>query len=300
MNKVDNNIIKSKDAKASLGELACMLPPALTSECTSSSSEIKLDDFDRTGHKFQPGSITNTTLNDLGRQAKKQPFLIGVSGGTASGKTSVCKKVQEMVIENEVGSELKMITLCQDSFYKEFTPSERELVKQGLYNFDHPDAFDHELMLSCLKDIREGKTTKIPHYDFITHSRIKDKFTRIEPSDVVLVEGILVFYDKAMLDMFDMKLFVDTDADTRLARRVSRDIKERGRDLEGVLQQYCKFVKPAFEVFCLPTKKHADIIIPRGKENIVAISMVARFIKDTIYKQNKCNNCNEISDNSNL
>merc|ERR1719347_660050 len=139
-------------------------------------------------------------------------------------------------------------------------------------------------MLSWLADIRAGKQTKIPEYDYKTNSRVKDKFTIIHPSDVVLLEGILVFYHKDVMDMFDMKLFVDTDADTRLARRVLRDIEDRGRDLEHVLHQYTTLVKPAFEEFCLPTKKHADVIIPRGADNTVAISLIKQHIQDIIWR----------------
>merc|ERR1711944_202403 len=137
-------------------------------------------------------------------------------------------------------------------------------------------------MLKCLKDIQSGKSTLVPVYDFKTNSRVENEFTVIHPSDVVLLEGILVFYHKEVRDLFDMKLFVDTDADTRLARRVLRDIEERGRDLENVLFQYTNLVKPAFEEFCLPTKKHADVIIPRGADNTVAIALITEHIKSVL------------------
>merc|ERR1712141_63350 len=165
----------------------------------------------------------------------------------------------------------------------------------GMFNFDHPDAFDHQLMVKCLKDIKECRSTQVPLYDFKTNARIANEFTVIHPSDVVLLEGILVFYYKEVRDLFDMKLFVDTDADTRLARRVLRDIEERGRDLENVLFQYTNLVKPAFEEFCLPTKKHADVIIPRGADNTVAVSLVAQHIKDIIHKRNGSCDCNNSS-----
>lgn len=227
---------------------------------------------------------------------KKNPFMVGVSGGTASGKTTVCERIIEAVTgHQDFGHERQVISLSQDSFYRELTASESKKAEKGLFNFDHPDAFDHDLMLSCLSDIRAGKQTKIPEYDYKTNSRVKDKFTFIHPSDVVLLEGILVFYHKDVMDMFDMKLFVDTDADTRLARRVLRDIEDRGRDLEHVLHQYTTLVKPAFEEFCLPTKKHADVIIPRGADNTVAISLVAQHIKDIIQKRNGICECNNSS-----
>merc|ERR1719232_1196628 len=131
-----------------------------------------------------------------------------------------------------------------------------------------------------------GKSTQVPVYDFKTNSRVEGKFDNILAADVVLLEGILVFYHKEVRDLFDMKLFVDTDADTRLARRVLRDIEDRGRDLEHILQQYTNLVKPAFEEFCLPTKKFADVIIPRGADNTVAITLVAQHITDIIWAKN--------------
>jgi len=239
--------------------------------------------------KFSPertstkSNSTNSSNSAIGAQDKKTPFLIGVAGGTASGKTTVCERIIEAVTgHQDFGHERQVISLSQDSFYRELTGSESKKAEKGLFNFDHPDAFDHDLMLSCLADIRAGKQTKIPEYDYKTNSRVKDKFTIIHPSDVVLLEGILVFYHKDVMDMFDMKLFVDTDADTRLARRVLRDIEDRGRDLEHVLHQYTTLVKPAFEEFCLPTKKHADVIIPRGADNTVAITLISQHITDIL------------------
>lgn len=243
-------------------------------------------------------STSYSTCNGSGYT--KTPFMIGVSGGTASGKTTVCERIIEAVTgHRDFGTERKVISLSQDSFYRELTQSESKKAEKGLFNFDHPDAFDHDLMLSCLEDIRAGKSTKIPEYDYKTNSRVKDKYTVIHPSDVVLLEGILVFYHKDIMERFDMKLFVDTDADTRLARRVLRDIEDRGRDLEQVLHQYTTLVKPAFEEFCLPTKKHADVIIPRGADNTVAISLVAQHIKDIIHKRNGSCDCNNASSTPN-
>merc|ERR1712038_530273 len=129
-----------------------------------------------------------------------------------------------------------------------------------------------------------GKNAKIPVYDFMTNARVPGKFTMIYSSDVVIVEGILVFYFPGIRKKFNLKLFVDTDADTRLARRVMRDISERGRDLEHVLHQYTTLVKPAFEEFCIPTKKYADVIIPRGAENVVAIDLIKQHIEAVICK----------------
>merc|ERR1711923_523289 len=141
-------------------------------------------------------------------------------------------------------------------------------------------------METCMQSILNGKQTQVPVYDFKTNARVPGIVTTIYPSDVVLVEGILVFYYANMRNMFDLKLFVDTDADIRLARRVMRDIEERGRDLEHVLHQYTTLVKPAFEEFCIPTKKYADVIIPRGAENVVAIDLIKQHIQDIICRSN--------------
>lgn len=187
-----------------------------------------------------------------------------------------------------------MICISQDSFYRDLNNEEKERARLGRFNFDHPEAFDEVLMYQTLKDILDGKKVSIPSYDYRSNEKNPDKPIVIYPADVVLFEGILVFYFPAIRDLFHMKLFVDTDSDTRLARRVPRDINgkpffiallgiklfliklciksifislERGRNLDQVLQAYMLFVKPAFEEFCSPTKKFADVIIPRGADN---------------------------------
>ncbi|XP_015605819.1 probable uridine-cytidine kinase isoform X1 [Cephus cinctus] len=211
----------------------------------------------------------------------KTPFLIGVSGGTASGKSTVCKRIMEKLGQVDMDHmERQVVCISQDSFYRELTPAEKLKAEKGQFNFDHPDAFDNDLILQTLQDILAGIKCEIPAYDYRTNSLVKDQITTIYPADVVLFEGILVFYFPKIRDLFHMKLFVDTDSDTRLARRVPRDIKERGRDLDYVLNQYMNFVKPAFEEFCLPTKKFADVIIPRGADNTVAIELIVQHIRD--------------------
>ncbi|XP_078497653.1 uridine-cytidine kinase 2 [Lissotriton helveticus] len=215
-------------------------------------------------------------------QQDGQPFLIGVSGGTASGKSSVCSKIVQLLGQNEVDHRQKQVVmLSQDSFYKVLTAEQKAKALKGQFNFDHPDAFDNELIVKTLREIMEEKTVQIPVYDFVAHSRKEESIT-VYPADVVLFEGILAFYVQDIRDMFQMKLFVDTDADTRLSRRVLRDINERGRDLEQILNQYITFVKPAFEEFCLPTKKYADVIIPRGADNLVAINLIVQHIQDIL------------------
>ncbi|XP_061399569.1 uridine-cytidine kinase isoform X2 [Musca vetustissima] len=216
----------------------------------------------------------------------KKPFLIGVAGGTASGKSTVCKKIMTELGQTDMDhTQRQVVTISQDSFYRELTPAEKAKAFQGLYNFDHPDAFDEQLMYDTLEAILKGVKVEIPGYDYKTNSLDYENKLTIYPADVVLFEGILVFYFPKIRDLFHMKLFVDTDSDTRLARRVPRDINERGRDLDAVLTQYMTFVKPAFEEFCSPTKKFADVIIPRGADNTVAIDLIVQHIRDLLNNQ---------------
>lgn len=148
------------------------------------------------------------------------------------------------------------------------------------FNFDHPNAFDYDAFEKTISDLKEGKSNvEVPHYDFKTNSRIVGRGEIINGADIIIVEGILIFFTKYMREIMDMKIFVDTDPDTALARRIRRDINERGRDLEGVLKQYETFVKPAFDEFIQPSKKYADVIIPRGGDNFVAIDLLVQHIK---------------------
>jgi len=205
------------------------------------------------------------------KQNSPKPFIIGVAGGTASGKTSVCD-----LILQQLGDQ-RAVIISQDCFYKNLSHEEKQRAANKNYNFDHPDAFDWEYLFKVLQDLNDGRPVKIPSYDFVTHSRTED-YTTICAVDIVLFEGILVFYLEHIRELMHLKLFVEADADTRLARRIMRDIKSRGRDLEGVLNQYHKFVKPAFEQYILPTKAHADVIIPRGADNRVAIDLIVQHI----------------------
>ncbi|XP_068157050.1 uridine-cytidine kinase isoform X1 [Drosophila tropicalis] len=218
----------------------------------------------------------------------KSPFLIGVAGGTASGKSTVCKKIMEQLGQAEMeDTQRQVVTISQDSFYRELSPAEKAKAQKGLFNFDHPDAFNEELMYATLQCILKGQKVEIPSYDYRTNSLNFEDMLIIYPADVVLFEGILVFYFPKIRDLFHMKLFVDTDSDTRLARRVPRDINERGRDLDAVLTQYMTFVKPAFEEFCSPTKKFADVIIPRGADNTVAIDLIVQHIRDFLNNRSR-------------
>ncbi|CAK7328292.1 unnamed protein product [Dovyalis caffra] len=199
-------------------------------------------------------SANSSPLSDS--NANKQPFVIGVSGGTASGKTTVCDMIIQQLHDHRV------VLVNQDSFYRGLTAEESERVHE--YNFDHPDAFDTEQLLDCLQKLKSGHSYQVPIYDFKKHRRCSDSFRQVNASDVIILEGILVFHDQRVRNLMSMKIFVDTDADVRLARRIRRDTVERGRDISSVLEQYAKFVKPAFDDFVLPSKKYADVIIPRG------------------------------------
>lgn len=161
----------------------------------------------------------------------------------------------------------RVALIKQDSFYRELSSDELALAKMCRYNFDHPDAIDDQAMYKALTDILNGRAVKLPIHDYQEHKQKPNEFYEVQSADVVLFEGVLIFYFPKVRDMFHLKLFVDTDSDTRLSRRVVRDVRERGRPLEMVLNQYDLFVKPAFEEFCLPTKKYADMIIPRGADN---------------------------------
>ena len=210
-------------------------------------------------------------------RAHTGPFLIGVNGGTASGKTTVCRMIIEELRDHRVA------IISQDSFYRGLTPEEHANVKD--YNFDHPDAFDYKLLIETMtkmKTLGPGETIDIPVYDFVTHSRSPDEVRTVESADVIILEGILTFHNAELLDQMHMKIFVDTDDDLRLARRILRDIAERGRDVAGVLHQYERFVKPAYDDFIQPCKKCADVILPFSKQNPVGIDLIVQHIKSKL------------------
>ncbi|KAJ3183718.1 hypothetical protein HDU85_002147 [Gaertneriomyces sp. JEL0708] len=200
-----------------------------------------------------------------------EPFIIGMAGGSASGKTSVSARI----IRN-LGVPW-VVLLSMDSFYKPLNPEQSALAHQNEYDFDHPNAFDYESLYQTLLNLKKGNKVDVPIYDFSTHNRL-DKTQTVYGANVVVFEGIFALYDKKVRDLMDLKIFVDTDADVRLARRLKRDIAERGRDIRGVLQQYEKFVKPAFDEHIYPTMKYADVIIPRGLDNVAAIDVITKHL----------------------
>ncbi|XP_048425945.1 uridine kinase-like protein 3 [Pyrus x bretschneideri] len=210
----------------------------------------------------------------------KQPFVIGVAGGAASGKTTVCDMIIQQLHDQRV------VLVNQDSFYHNLT--EEELKRVHEYNFDHPDAFDTEKLLSSMDKLKHGQAVDIPNYDFKSYKNSVFPARRVNPSDVIILEGILAFHDTRVRELMNMKIFVDTDADVRLARRIRRDTVEKGRDIGQVLDQYSKFVKPAFDDFILPTKKYADIIIPRGGDNHIAVDLIVQHIRTKLGQHDLC------------
>ncbi|CAI4227209.1 unnamed protein product [Auanema sp. JU1783] len=208
----------------------------------------------------------------------KQPYVIGICGGSASGKTTVADKIIEKL-------EIPWVTvLSMDSFYKVLDEEQHRQAELSNYNFDHPNAFDFDLLFDVLSRLREGKSTEVPVYDFTSHSRDNNPKV-MYGADVLIFEGILAFHRPDICDMMDMRVFVDTDGDLRLARRLNRDINERGRDVAGVLDQYFRFVKPAFEAYIAPGMKAADIIVPRGGDNDVAINLIAKQVMTQLIKR---------------
>lgn len=205
-------------------------------------------------------------------------FVIGLSGGSASGKTSVARRVIEDL-------KVPWVTiLSMDSFYKVLTPEQHAMAACNDYDFDHPDAFDFELLVETLRKLKEGKRVEVPIYDFSTHARAK--YTRtMYGANVIVFEGILAFTNKELLELMDLKVFVDTDSDIRLARRLRRDISERGRDLAGVLKQYNTFVKPSFLQYIEPSMKYANIVVPQGAQNEVAMRLIVNHVKDQLKKR---------------
>ena len=200
-------------------------------------------------------------------------LIIGIAGGTGSGKTTVVHQIMNELPETEVG------VLSQDSYYKENNNLSFE--ERALVNFDHPRAIDFNLLVQHLKELKDGNTIEQPVYSFVTHNRTDDTVIT-HPRKVMIVEGILILTNPELRDLFDVKIFVHADSDERLIRRLKRDIAERGRDMEEVLNRYQTTLKPMHEQFIEPTKAFADIIIPNDKYNTVAIDVVRAVINQRI------------------
>lgn len=196
---------------------------------------------------------------------QKQPIIVGVAGGTGSGKSTVAKNLAQGLPADSV------VVLDHDSYYRDH--SELPLEQRQQLNYDHPDALDNDLLLSHLEALRRGETVEAPIYDFVGHCR-RGETQRIVPAPVIIVEGILVFVEERVRRCFDLKIFVDTDADIRVFRRIRRDMESRGRTFQQIREQYYKTVRPMHLQFVEPSKRWADIIIPEGGNNKVALDVV--------------------------
>ena len=202
--------------------------------------------------------------------------MIGVAGGTGSGKSTLVKRLQEAFKDDDVA------TLCHDYYYKahpELTYEERTKL-----NYDHPKSFDTDMMVEHIEALKNNVPIERPVYSFVEHNRTDEKVL-VKPSKVIIVDGILIFENKELRDLMDIKVFVDTDADIRLARRILRDVRERGRSMESVITQYTSTVKPMHEEFVEPSKKYADVIIPEGGFNSVAVSMLIHNIRSLLVQE---------------
>jgi uridine kinase len=202
-----------------------------------------------------------------------QPLIIGIAGGTGSGKTTVTYKILERLDMN------KVTVIQHDSYYKDITIFKDK--SPELINFDHPDALETSLLIEHLQKLKRGETIHQPLYDFKTYTRSTETVT-VQPRNIIIVEGILIFVDRLLRKLMDIKIYVDTDADERLLRRLKRDLIERGRNIEAVIHQYISTVKPMHLEFVEPSKIWADVIIPKGGENTVAIDMIAAKIKEML------------------
>jgi uridine kinase len=195
--------------------------------------------------------------------------IIGITGGSGSGKTTIVKKISEHVSD--------FVFIPQDNYYCSASHISNENITA--FNFDHPDAFDKDLMHQHLKDLKDGKGIEMPQYDFVNHQR-KDETIKIEAKNLIVFEGIMIFTEKKIRDLIDLKVYVDTPDDIRFIRRLQRDINERGRTLESVVKQYLDVVRPGHYEFIEPTKFHADIIIPEGGFNKNALQVLTSFMKE--------------------
>lgn len=196
-------------------------------------------------------------------------IIIGIAGGTGSGKTTLTERLREHFGENEVS------VINHDSYYK--AHDELPYEERCKLNYDHPDSFDTPLLVEHLQQLRAGHSVDVPVYDYTIHNRSKQTI-RVNPAPVIIVEGILIFASPELCDLMDMKVFVDTDADVRILRRIVRDVKKRGRTLDSVVNQYLTTVKPMHEQFVEPSKRKADLIVPEGGQNLVALDMLIKWV----------------------
>ena len=199
-------------------------------------------------------------------------MVIGIAGGSGSGKTTLAQNIRE-VFNDEV------VILCHDYYYK--SNEEISLDERKKLNYDHPNSFDTDLLIQQLKELKQGNMIFHPVYSFVEHTRLNET-VKVNPTKVIIIEGILIFENRELCDLMDIKVFVDTDGDVRIIRRLLRDVQERGRDLDSVVNQYLGTVKPMHEEFVDPSKRRADIIIPEGGANTVALTMLLERIRNFI------------------
>jgi len=205
----------------------------------------------------------------------RQPFVIGICGGTGSGKTTITNRLSHALSESGV------LVIQQDHYYRDL--SHLPLEERSKRNFDHPNALDTDLFIEHVKQLKDGQAVERPVYDFTQHRRVAET-VRLESQPAILIEGILIFESEALRNLMDIKIFVDTDADLRFIRRLVRDIRDRGRTLESVIDQYEKTVRPMHLEFVEPSKRYADIIIPEGGHNEVGIDLVIQKVRSLIAK----------------
>ena len=203
-------------------------------------------------------------------------LIIGIAGGSGSGKTTVVRKLQRSLHD-------KIVVIPQDSYYKD--QSHLPIEERQSLNFDHPDAIDFELLTKQIRQIREGQSIEQPIYSYLTCSRSKDETVHVEPADIIIVEGILIFTCKELMDELDIKVFVDAEDDDRLMRIILRDVQERGKTVESVMERYTNTVKPMHLQFIAPTKRYADIIVPNGGYNHIAIDILKATVEKALKQQ---------------
>lgn len=203
--------------------------------------------------------------------------IVGIAGGSASGKTSIIKKLKK-IFKDEI------LMIGHDYYY--WNNDDLSMEERKKLNYDHPKSFETEKLIEDLKSLKKGHSVCLPIYDYTIHTRKKETL-KVSPKPVIIVEGILILENKDLRDLMDIKVYVDVDSDIRLIRRLLRDTKERGRSVDSVLTQYLNTVKPMHEEFIEPSKKHADIIIPRGAENIPAVNMLVEHLKSLLNKNEK-------------
>ena len=201
--------------------------------------------------------------------------VLGVAGGSASGKTTIINKLQDYFGED-------IAVISHDAYYK--AHPEMSFEERSQLNYDHPDSFESDRMAEDVRKLIKGYAIDMPVYDYVNHNRSAET-VRVEPKTVIVMEGILILENKELRDLMDIKIFVDTDADERLMRRIQRDMIERGRSIESIIEQYSKTVKPMHEEFVEPSKKHADIIIPRGGENAAGIEMLTTYMTKKLHSE---------------